>query len=622
MVGRNDINKQELKEDELKMLPYVEGLYDYICECEMPMAIAIQGAWGSGKTSVIEMLKNKITEENLLKPKTTFDTFSFNPWEDSQFQSEENVSLSFLKEMIKTVIPKNEKTQERIKKVKDIISNLAISMAKKYTNEMVSDAVEKMVRGDENETVYSQMKTLAASFKEFLDENPKDRIVIFVDDMDRIKPAMAVELLELFKFVFNHEKCIFVLAIDTEIVYLGIKEKYGDNISDEKAKAFFDKMIQLPFTIPAMHNKTQKYLGSLMPQEVNEVLTSNEDKVWLHKLLYLYTKDNPREIKRYTNSVMLACDIENKKRRDENGFWVRKEINPAFMYKYILFDKGFSLYYPEIYKSYMMNMGYTFIYDFYNSDYEQLAENRDFEEVKKLLYKLGFYDVEIKNDEMLQMFKILYELICEFIMEKQFYNIDTLNMELLANYISGIDEEIGLPVASECEYSPYFDWVNRILNSNYYSEIDMESFDYEKIYYYSRKYIPDFDKSTEKDFWVLRLRWDEIWNNTVLEINAGLNLGVKDFDSGIVEQEMNRLKTNLEWISLDAYRSQNEYDQGGKDIDKSKVKKFDMDAFIKTNSKGNYEIAMNDNILKDYPEMPVAYVIDSMVNIKKAIVLQ
>ena len=60
-----------------------------------------------------------------------------------------------------------------------------------------------------------------------LDTNPFDKFVIYVDDLDRIDPPDAVKILELFKNIFNIQDCIFLLAIDYQVVVKGLEAKFG-----------------------------------------------------------------------------------------------------------------------------------------------------------------------------------------------------------------------------------------------------------------------------------------------------------------------------------------------------------------------------------------------------------
>lgn len=51
--------------------------------------------------------------------------------------------------------------------------------------------------------------------------------MIFVDDLDRLVPSKAVELLEVLKLFLDCKQCVFVLAIDYEVVIRGAIKKYG-----------------------------------------------------------------------------------------------------------------------------------------------------------------------------------------------------------------------------------------------------------------------------------------------------------------------------------------------------------------------------------------------------------
>ena len=68
------------------------------------------------------------------------------------------------------------------------------------------------------------------------------RIVVFIDDLDRIKPAIAVEILETIKLFVDVPNCVFVLALDYGVVSRGLKDKFGID-EQELGRSFFDKII-------------------------------------------------------------------------------------------------------------------------------------------------------------------------------------------------------------------------------------------------------------------------------------------------------------------------------------------------------------------------------------------
>lgn len=93
----------------------------------------------------------------------------------------------------------------------------------------------------------------------YLKKEQKDRYVFFIDDLDRLSPEKAVEILEVIKVFLDCDKCVFVLGIDYSVIANGIRAKYGDYIDESKARDFFDKIIQLPFRMPVSAYEIKGY---------------------------------------------------------------------------------------------------------------------------------------------------------------------------------------------------------------------------------------------------------------------------------------------------------------------------------------------------------------------------
>ena len=86
-----------------------------------------------------------------------------------------------------------------------------------------------------------------------------NRLVIFVDELDRCKPSFAVKTLERIKHYFDIEYITFVFAINTKELSQTIKRYYGTDFSADKyLDRFFDLRVMLPK--PNMYNY-YNYLG-------------------------------------------------------------------------------------------------------------------------------------------------------------------------------------------------------------------------------------------------------------------------------------------------------------------------------------------------------------------------
>ena len=95
-----------------------------------------------------------------------------------------------------------------------------------------------------------------------------ERLVVFVDDLDRCLPEKAIEVLEAIKLFLDVKGCIFLLGLDQEVVTRGIKVKYRDFAVDEGAEsqkkiqidgaAYLEKIIQLPFRLPKIEPRAMQ----------------------------------------------------------------------------------------------------------------------------------------------------------------------------------------------------------------------------------------------------------------------------------------------------------------------------------------------------------------------------
>ena len=133
--------------------------------------------------------------------------------------------------------------------------------------------------------------------------------MIFVDDLDRLVPSKAVELLEVLKLFLDCKQCVFVLAIDYEVVIRGAIKKYGfasynsekidekeRNREYEKGKSFFDKIIQVPFKVPVAVYDIKNYLKDGF-NKINLKIDDNDLQDYID-LCASSIGSNPRSLKR------------------------------------------------------------------------------------------------------------------------------------------------------------------------------------------------------------------------------------------------------------------------------------------------------------------------------------
>lgn len=106
---------------------------------------------------------------------------------------------------------------------------------------------------------------------------------------------------------------MFVLALDYEVVILGVSKKYGDGLLFQKGKSFFDKMIQVPFRVPMAFYK----MDSLLIKTFKKIgIELNDNSKIIDGIIKNSIGSNPRTVKRLLNTFELHRDILGVKQND------------------------------------------------------------------------------------------------------------------------------------------------------------------------------------------------------------------------------------------------------------------------------------------------------------------
>lgn len=311
MIGNTDRPIEMISNDELQIEAYVTGLAEFVEECDTPMTIAVQGDWGCGKTSMMNMIRT------YLKEKKNITDVWFNTWQFSQFNMDEQLVVTFLQHMINELTKEIEGVDIKknlFEKLTPIIKDITVGMTKQFVGDGAGDAMANVL-AERKSDIVDEVGQLKNNLQELVlkaTDGGKKRVVVFIDDLDRLQPVRAVELLEILKLFMDCDNCVFVMAIDTSVVFQGIREKYGSEMSDEKAQSFFDKMIQMPFKMPIAYYRLNGMLERLLSflQEENLSYKEKEEYVSLFKKV---SNGNPRSLKRLANSILLTEKVAEKK---------------------------------------------------------------------------------------------------------------------------------------------------------------------------------------------------------------------------------------------------------------------------------------------------------------------
>ena len=100
------VNDQATEIDALDFTPYVETLADIIQTGNTPLTIGVFGTWGSGKTSLMKMVKNKLPND--------FTVAWFDAW---KYDKEETLWRAFLLSVLSAV--KETSQKQKLKSIFD-----------------------------------------------------------------------------------------------------------------------------------------------------------------------------------------------------------------------------------------------------------------------------------------------------------------------------------------------------------------------------------------------------------------------------------------------------------------------------------------------------------------------
>ena len=220
--------------------------------------LALNGEWGTGKTTFVRMWQASLEKEN-------YKTIYFNAWEND-FENEPLTAL--LGELKKLVDNHDDSYKSLLKKgvviTKNILPALAKGVISKYMDAGITlDVLEKSIDAatdilDKEVEEYVNKKQGLVDFKSELEKyieanNDGKPVVFIIDELDRCRPDYAVEVLEKVKHFFSVKGIVFVLSIDKIQLGNSIQGYYGShNINTEE---YLRRFIDLEYKLPEPNAK-------------------------------------------------------------------------------------------------------------------------------------------------------------------------------------------------------------------------------------------------------------------------------------------------------------------------------------------------------------------------------
>ena len=280
----------ETTEDFLNYEVHCDLIKEYVTNPNLlPLTIGVFGDWGSGKSSIMKILEQKLEDDEKVL------TIYFNSW---LFESYQDAKISLL-ENILLELSKNETLGETAKKkilslisrvdymklakdgikkygknVVDIIATggvgsvieASFSMLKKEKIDELETAdlykLNEYIKDEQNNTSKNTIKTFRKDFEELINLTDYESVVIFIDDLDRCMPERVIETLEAIKLFLSVPNTAFVIGADERIIKHSISmhlklhtlNSDSDYLQDSKqiVTDYIEKLIQIPYRLPKL----------------------------------------------------------------------------------------------------------------------------------------------------------------------------------------------------------------------------------------------------------------------------------------------------------------------------------------------------------------------------------
>lgn len=252
----SDIPIENENEDILDRKEFVNALADSLINYQSSdsLVVGLYGEWGSGKTSILNMVKNQIMSKTAeLDQERRPIVFYFKPW---NFSNANQLLQNFFDDLIYSIeFDKSNiwdgwkedfrKYAQKVLPFLDVAEPLVSLFANATPWTKTGLEVGKQV------IKYVAEQPSLSMLRDKLIEKLKEinrKIVIFMDDIDRLDADQVMMVFRLVKQLVDFPNVLYVLAMDKGIVAKIVNESQGID-----GKKYLEKVVQVPIVVPQIN---------------------------------------------------------------------------------------------------------------------------------------------------------------------------------------------------------------------------------------------------------------------------------------------------------------------------------------------------------------------------------
>jgi len=265
-------------EDKLGRKKFAEELGKSILniKADNGFVYALEGEWGSGKTSIMNMATDYLKKNH--SEKEPIIIIRFNPWWFSgQNQLIKQFFNEFTSELQKADIFLTEDISKLLNCFSKIVAPLQYIPIYGIAAKIVSNGASSVAGGLSE--IAQEKEENVQSIKNKIDKaiNKQDaRFLIVIDDIDRLASEEIRQLFRVIKAIANFPKTIYLLAYDEKIVIDALEK-----VQENNGKKYLEKIVQVSVDVPLI-NKIK--LRKIFHKMLEQILEETQDRLFDNKL--------------------------------------------------------------------------------------------------------------------------------------------------------------------------------------------------------------------------------------------------------------------------------------------------------------------------------------------------
>lgn len=349
----------------------------------LPATIGVFGDWGSGKSSLLKMVNKELAKDESVL------CITFNGW---LFEGYDDAKTALLETIIKEISKKKKISAKAKEKAKFLLGQInwmrvilalgkvgaayhlgggeALTLSALPEISEIADTLAEKIKGldaavveetlgkmkDSDEFAQVDVREFHEEFSELIELSEINKLIVFIDDLDRCNPDTIIETLEAIRLFLYAKNTVFILAADERLVKYAVTKKYPDipGIYSDISRDYLEKLIQFPIVVtPLGRVEVETYMKllfisnaslknedfekireqalgkvpkdlfnvTLSIKDVESVIDTPNEKLvenfviseFLAPILSIGLAGNPRQIKRFLNTIIFRQSMANGK---------------------------------------------------------------------------------------------------------------------------------------------------------------------------------------------------------------------------------------------------------------------------------------------------------------------